>query len=511
MCDRARGPQWNLEGSGCEQPPPQSSIMSDLVRDYGWTGPYCRSIGMDCLGDQQDAAYFFAPPDRARESVRRFAGTLRNMRALVLALVLLGCGAETNGPPSAGGDVGVDGDTAGDAADAAPRTWRSGKILEGGHYFYGVTSDDWLALGSSTMPVARAISLRVASESPLPAMMQTHVDGAAVFLWSSTSGPLQVWTAANGVRKLTEVGLTAGRGLAADAEGRRVAFVDGATGGNLTISSPTGSDRIDLGPAYDGCTSQLRFVGERLVATYCKTKGAYGVTVFDKAGNVVQSTVAQHFELSAKGDVLALQYGGAAHVLAAGASTFVKVAGAAQFAAITRDGSAVLYFDAARDLHRTPSSAAAPVKLAPNVATFKISPDGARVLVSSNSDGSDLAIASATAAGAIDPIATDSRLAAFTTDNRYVVYMSTTGALHARAITGGAVHSLGTGVSNFEVAEGSSVVAIGPSGELLLGDAADGTPLKTVASGVTQFMLTPDATHLAYVGPTLGVVVIPVR
>jgi len=36
--------------------------MVDWVRDYGWTGPYCRDIGMDCLGDQQEAAYFFSSP-----------------------------------------------------------------------------------------------------------------------------------------------------------------------------------------------------------------------------------------------------------------------------------------------------------------------------------------------------------------------------------------------------------------------------------------------------------------
>lgn len=52
-------PLW---GADCVQPPPESSYMVDLVRDYGWTGPYCRDIGMDCLGDQQEAAYFFSSP-----------------------------------------------------------------------------------------------------------------------------------------------------------------------------------------------------------------------------------------------------------------------------------------------------------------------------------------------------------------------------------------------------------------------------------------------------------------
>ena len=51
-----------LTSADCVQPPPESSFMVDLVRDYGWTGPYCRDIGMDCLGDQQEAAYFFSAP-----------------------------------------------------------------------------------------------------------------------------------------------------------------------------------------------------------------------------------------------------------------------------------------------------------------------------------------------------------------------------------------------------------------------------------------------------------------
>jgi len=51
-----------LTSADCVQSPPESSFMVDWVRDYGWTGPYCRDIGMDCLGDQQEAAYFFSSP-----------------------------------------------------------------------------------------------------------------------------------------------------------------------------------------------------------------------------------------------------------------------------------------------------------------------------------------------------------------------------------------------------------------------------------------------------------------
>lgn len=52
----------HLRTKDCSQPPPASSFMVDPVRKYGWTGPYCRKVNMDCLGDQQDAAYYLAPP-----------------------------------------------------------------------------------------------------------------------------------------------------------------------------------------------------------------------------------------------------------------------------------------------------------------------------------------------------------------------------------------------------------------------------------------------------------------
>lgn len=62
VCERARGEPWNLEVSGCGAQPPESLAFKEIVRDYGWTGPYCRSIGMDCLGDQQESALFFSQP-----------------------------------------------------------------------------------------------------------------------------------------------------------------------------------------------------------------------------------------------------------------------------------------------------------------------------------------------------------------------------------------------------------------------------------------------------------------
>jgi hypothetical protein len=52
----------NLTSTDCVQPPPASSSMPELVRDYGWIGPYCRDIGMDCQADQQEAGLFFSSP-----------------------------------------------------------------------------------------------------------------------------------------------------------------------------------------------------------------------------------------------------------------------------------------------------------------------------------------------------------------------------------------------------------------------------------------------------------------
>jgi hypothetical protein len=67
----------NLTSTDCVQALPASSFMPDLVRDYGWIGPYCREIGMDCQGDQQEAAYYFSAP-RSLDSGQVYAivGTL---------------------------------------------------------------------------------------------------------------------------------------------------------------------------------------------------------------------------------------------------------------------------------------------------------------------------------------------------------------------------------------------------------------------------------------------------
>ena len=51
-----------LESNDCVQPLPASTFIPDPVRDLGWVGPYCRDNGMDCQGDQQEAAYFASSP-----------------------------------------------------------------------------------------------------------------------------------------------------------------------------------------------------------------------------------------------------------------------------------------------------------------------------------------------------------------------------------------------------------------------------------------------------------------
>ncbi len=60
-CDSLSG-LANLTSADCAKQPPASSFMPDPARDYGWVGPYCRDIRMDCEGDQQEAAYFMSSP-----------------------------------------------------------------------------------------------------------------------------------------------------------------------------------------------------------------------------------------------------------------------------------------------------------------------------------------------------------------------------------------------------------------------------------------------------------------
>jgi len=51
-----------LTSTDCTKPPPASSFITELVRDYGWVGPYCRKIGMNCQADEQEAALYFSSP-----------------------------------------------------------------------------------------------------------------------------------------------------------------------------------------------------------------------------------------------------------------------------------------------------------------------------------------------------------------------------------------------------------------------------------------------------------------
>ncbi len=61
VCDGV-GSNSDLSSTDCVQPPPTTSFMTDVVLDYGWVGPYCRKIDMDCLGDQQEAIYYITSP-----------------------------------------------------------------------------------------------------------------------------------------------------------------------------------------------------------------------------------------------------------------------------------------------------------------------------------------------------------------------------------------------------------------------------------------------------------------
>ena len=63
VCDRTSS--LGLTSKGCTQPPPASSFMADLVRDYDdgdWQGPYCRHFNMNCDGDNSNAALFGEKP-----------------------------------------------------------------------------------------------------------------------------------------------------------------------------------------------------------------------------------------------------------------------------------------------------------------------------------------------------------------------------------------------------------------------------------------------------------------
>jgi hypothetical protein len=56
VCER-----WGQPCDPDNPDPDQLRRMIDLLLDLGQFGPQCRAIGMDCLGDGQDASYFVAP------------------------------------------------------------------------------------------------------------------------------------------------------------------------------------------------------------------------------------------------------------------------------------------------------------------------------------------------------------------------------------------------------------------------------------------------------------------
>jgi hypothetical protein len=58
VCERVTSTA-NLQSTDCSQSQ-ETYFMVDPVRELGWTGPYCREIGMNCDGDQNDAAYYFS-------------------------------------------------------------------------------------------------------------------------------------------------------------------------------------------------------------------------------------------------------------------------------------------------------------------------------------------------------------------------------------------------------------------------------------------------------------------
>jgi hypothetical protein len=70
VIDRAESLGWMLEADEDRQ-------MVDILNQLGQFGPACRAIGMNCLGDGQDASYFFARP-RELDTGRIYAavGTL---------------------------------------------------------------------------------------------------------------------------------------------------------------------------------------------------------------------------------------------------------------------------------------------------------------------------------------------------------------------------------------------------------------------------------------------------
>jgi len=401
----------------------------------------------------------------------------------------------------------------GKVAETAPAErrdeWISGRILEPGYFFLGITTDDWLGVGrESPSPEVKLISLHSGATVPLPPLHMTAFRGPAVFLWTSTTSALQAWTHARGLQTLTGAGALGGAAFAAAEDGRMVFLDQGPTGGTLTFRRSDGT-HVALGPAYDGCGGTFFFSGERLFTSYCRGKGGWTLSVIDKAGTEVLTMPGEGLDVSPRGDALLYAMGAAGQLLGPTDTTPTRVADGVLAGFLTPAGDGVVYVDNARSLRRASKGGGAPVEIAASIETVHFVSHDRKYVVYQPVPGTSV-LTSTLAPGAPTALPSDMVTSTFTSDDRFFVYVRKTGEVVAQPTSGGAGRAIGADGIGLLAATGGKVVVHTKGHRLLVVDLGAGDAARPIADNVERLLLTSDGSHIAYAvssGPLAGVFV----
>jgi hypothetical protein len=430
------------------------------------------------------------------------------------------------------------------SADAGAATVEPpvGRLLVAGNALSarGVTSDgyeiysDDAALQLYAVPIAGGAAQSIVA---LGSKFWVTVVGQVVFAWSSVTDPnvgsLTVWSSAKGTHAIS----AASFGIlgTSSSDGTQILYVanvdaQGLTGDVYVAGSDgAGATRLLQGQQLTGCFPQLGFVGSYAVASHCDVARGAGpsttITSFrspawtraDLIGNAANAwsadTAATMVLVSTDSGVLVVPIGG-------GAGTMIDTEGF--MGQLIAGGQTALYSTTSDALRRSPTTAPAPLTLAPTFGGFyAVSPAQSTVLYyqNSTSTGTDVYLSSTVTPGA--PIAVSNvpngtvNGDAFTADSSYALYSTSNGvctgaaAFNAFSVTGSAPVALGHNVWGDWSATGAKVVFNDnyvATGGLRFGRAdiesvnlATGTtPLRIVSQADAIIDLTPARDQMIY-------------
>ncbi len=492
------------------------------------------------------------------------------LHALIALFAIAGCGG--NGTPSGGPDLAVSPDMTAPPSDMAtpanadlttlpdlkmvvPGT----QLLSGDFTLQNLTTDGWAILQDNgtgdvtAQPLAGGKSTLIA-QNPF----SIQVSGKVVLVWhdgdGATEGTLTVWTAAGGVKDVSQSSPAGIGGVASDSGliGYYDNLSDAGDTADLILDKPDHSapktllkgviqfqqDADGGALANDNCTPAVGFAGTRLLVTHCA--GAVGdggvrsatLTSYDAAGTGVDiATDVQPYVITDKAGtvVLAIDAAGAGSLLPpAGGKAIATGLADVSSANFTADGSALLYTDKSGRVARVSTKDGTIIVLQAKGADAidSVSPDGKWLLFHTQFDNStfleDLLLTSATVAGNPTSLSKDPNAAtggmwgdSWTSDSTQSLYfsvgdpMSGVGALTAQPVAGGAAKKLNADSLAVYGAGGTKVVynanfgntnmnTAGQADLFVVDLAKNAAPALIATQAESAFFVTGDQKSVAY-------------